>query len=230
MGSPWSLFAIVGDMKLLLTSTGITNETIKKKFFEMAGKRPEEISLAFIPTAVNVSPQPHKGWMIDNIKRLDAMGIGNIDFVDFSAMSEAVWLPRLQRAHVLFVEGGTPSYLISEMKRAGIDRLLVSGLEDKVYVGCSAGSSVLGRVALKSSQDAPGYIQEDGLGLVNFSIRPHLFRDDKAQFTEVLIAEIAKRYGSDFYAIDDNSAVAVEGNNVSVVSEGMWRKFDRGVA
>ena len=214
-------------MKLLLTSTGITNKTISDKFFEMVGKKPQDITLAFIPTAVNVSSNPNKRWMIDNIIRLDAMSIGSIDIVDFSAIPKDMWLPRLQRADVIFVEGGTPSYLISEMKKAGFDRLLLRGLEDKLYVGCSAGSNVLGEVVIKSSKEAPGYIKEDGFGIVQFSIRPHFFREDKVQFSEDVIADFAKKYNSDFYAIDDESAIAVEDNEVTIVSEGRWKKFSK---
>jgi len=215
-------------MKLLLTSTGITNETIKTKFHEMVGKQPADISLAYIPTAFNTSTSLDKRWAIENIIRLNDIGIGNIDIVDFSAIPREMWLPRLQRADVLFVEGGTPSYLMSEMKKAGIDQLLTNGLKDKVYVGCSAGSNVLGEVIIKSSKEAPGYVKEDGFKIINFSIRPHYMRQDRAQFDDDAIAGFAKDYNSDFYAIDDNSAVAVENGYIEVVSEGNWRKFNKG--
>ena len=215
-------------MKLLLTSTGITNETIKAKFLEMVNKQPADISLAYIPTALNASSSPDKRWAIENIIRLNNMGIGNIDIVDFSAIPKDMWLPRLQRADVLFVEGGTPSHLILEMKKAGIDQLLLNDLKDKVYVGCSAGSMVLGKIVIKSSKDAPAnHTIEDGFGIVNFSIRPHFFRADREQFSEGLIAGFAHEYDSVFYAIDDNSAIAVEGDNVSIISEGKWKKFER---
>lgn len=212
-------------MKLLLTSTGMTNETIKNKFIGMVGKQPEEMSLAYIPTAINVSDKPDKRWAIDNIVRLDAMGIGNLDIIDFSAIPKELWLPRLESVDVIFVEGGNPSYLISQMKKSGFADFLqkYTGL----YVGCSAGSNVLGEVVIKSSKEAPGYSKEEGFGLINFSIRPHFYREDRTQFSEELVAELAKKYRSDFYAIDDNSAIAVEGGNVMVVSEGRWKKFDK---
>lgn len=214
-------------MKLLLTSTGITNETIKTKFLEMVGKQPSDISLAYIPTAFNTSSSPDKRWAIENIIRLNDMGIGNIDIVDFSVIPKEMWLPRLQRADVIFVEGGTPSYLMTEMKKADIPQLLVSDLKDKVYVGCSAGSNVLGEVVIKSSKDAPGYIKEDGFKLVDFSIRPHYMRRDRMQFDDDVIAGFAKEYNSDFYAIDDNSAIAVENGKIEIVSDGNWKKFSK---
>ena len=41
-------------MKLLLTSGGLTNKSIVKALFDLVGKKPEDTSLVFIPTASNV--------------------------------------------------------------------------------------------------------------------------------------------------------------------------------
>ena len=214
-------------MNLLLTSTGITNETIKNKFLEMVGKQPQDIVLAYIPTAVNVASVPDKRWAVDNIIRIHDMGIGTIDIVDFSAIPKDLWLPRLKAADVLFVEGGTPTYLLDKMKEAGLDQLLTTELSDKVYVGCSAASSILGKVIVKNAKDTPeGYKVHQGLGIVDFSIRPHFFRPDRTQFNEDTIADLAKKYNSVFYAIDDETAIAIQGDRIEVVSEGKWRKFE----
>lgn len=212
-------------MKLLLCSQGITNESIKKKFFEMVGKKPKDIRLAYIPTAVYTVPVPDKRWMIDNLRRLDDMKIGIIDIVEISAMPKEEWLPRLEDADVIFVEGGAIGHLLSEVRKAGLDKILPVLLNDKVYVGCSGGSTMLGGVTIGSSSKAPGYSVLEGLGIIDFSIRPHFYRADRAQFTEELIQDIAKKYGTTFYAIDDDTAIALEDGCVEVVSEGKWGKF-----
>jgi dipeptidase E len=41
-------------MKILLTSGGITNDSIKTALFDLVGKKPEDASLVFIPTASNI--------------------------------------------------------------------------------------------------------------------------------------------------------------------------------
>jgi peptidase E len=56
-------------MKLLLTSGGLTNKSIADALFELVGKRPEETSLVFIPTASNVE-MGDKGWLIDDLANL----------------------------------------------------------------------------------------------------------------------------------------------------------------
>ncbi len=214
-------------MKFLLTSTGIANETIKNKFLAMVCKQPKDISLAYIPTAINVASVQDKRWAVDNIVRLSSMGVGVIDIVDFSAIPKDLWLPRLKNVDVLFVEGGTLTYLLDEIRKAGLDKLLTTEFSDKVYVGCSAGSVLLGEIAVKSAKDIPeGYKAHKGLGMVKFSIRPHFYRPDRTQFNEEMIAELAKKYNSTFYAIDDDTAIAVEDDQIEVVSEGRWKKFE----
>jgi dipeptidase E len=214
-------------MKFLLTSTGITNENIKESFLKLVGKRAEEIKLAYIPTAVNMSKTLDKRWMVHNLERLDEMKIGQIDIVDFSAIPKDVWLPRLELADVWFVEGGNPFYLKLEMEKNGLDKML-NRFPAKVYVGCSAGSMVLGKIILKSDSDTrQGYKIEKGLNLFDFSIRPHFGRVDRPQFSDDLVANLAKEYKSDFYAIDDETAINIEGNEIKVISEGKWKKVEK---
>ena len=50
-------------MKLLLTSGGITNKSIADALFDLVGKKPEDTSLVFIPTASNVE-KGDKGWLL----------------------------------------------------------------------------------------------------------------------------------------------------------------------
>ena len=111
------------------------------------------------------------------------------------------------------------------MKQNGFDKLL-NGYEDKVYVGSSAGSMVLGKVIVKNDKDnKTGYRCESGLGIVDFSVRPHAYNPDKLHFTKELLLNLGKESSSDFYVIDDESAVVVKDNKVSVVSEGKWEKI-----
>jgi peptidase E len=53
-------------MKLLLTSAGITNKSIADALFDLVGKKSEDTSLVFIPTAANVE-MGDKTWFIDNL-------------------------------------------------------------------------------------------------------------------------------------------------------------------
>lgn len=214
-------------MKLLLTSTGITNDSIANRFFEMVGKQPKDTAIAYIPTAINIASVQDKRWAVDNIVRLDTLGIGTIDIVDYTAIPKEVWLPRLKDADALFVEGGSVSHLLDSLRACGLDELLRTELSSKVYVGSSAGSSILGPITIKSTKDnTEGYVAHTGLGFVDFSVRPHFYREDRSQFNEDAIAKLAHKYRMTFYAIDDQTAIVVDGDNVEVVTEGRWKKFE----
>ena len=59
----------LSSMKLLLTSSGITNKSIADALFELVGKKPEDTSVVFIPTASNVEVGD-KEWFIDDLVAL----------------------------------------------------------------------------------------------------------------------------------------------------------------
>lgn len=214
-------------MKLLLTSTGITNKSIEKKFFDLVSKKAEDIRLAYIPTAINMAKVVDKRWMIHNLERLDKLNIGQIDIVDFTAVPVEVWSPRLNDVDVWFVEGGDPFYLLSEFKKAGLVEK-IKNIENKVYVGCSAGSMMLGKLILKSDNDSSlGYKMDKGLDMIGFSIRAHFGKAGKHQFNDELMREMVAKYKTDFYAIDDATAISIDGSKIEVISEGIWKKFEK---
>ena len=72
-------------MKLLLTSGGITNKAIADALLDLVGKKAEEITIAFIPTAVNANAND-KGWFIDDLYRIKQQKYKMIDIVDISAL------------------------------------------------------------------------------------------------------------------------------------------------
>ena len=100
---------------------------------------------------------------------------------------------------------------------------LVPELGDIGWVGVSAGSMALTpRIGDLFVEWRP----EEGdatLGVVDFSIFPHvgLFPSN----TMEAAAEWAAGLGNPAYALDEQSAVLVDGGRVEVVSEGEWRHF-----
>ncbi len=215
-------------MKLLLTSAGLSNKSIIDALEKLLGKSAKGIKLAFIPTAANVEPGD-KSWMIDDLDNFRKSGF-EVDIVDISAVSKEVWLPRLESAEVLFFGGGNTFHLMHWVKKSGLIELLPELLKNRVYAGISAGSCIAGPTIYNSVQNLFGEKYEleikEGLGLVNFQIIPHLnspyFKKIRKENLEVASKELKESV----YAIDDNSAIVLEGKNVEVVSEGEWYKFN----
>jgi dipeptidase E len=74
-------------------------------------------------------------------------------------------------------------------------------------------------------RDTPTGISDSPLGLVEFSLLPHL---DHERFPENSLANlerVAARIPVPTYAIDDQTAIKVTEGTVEIVSEGHWKLF-----
>ncbi len=214
--------AICGTMKLLLTSNGISNASLAnalKKFVK------RHIKIAFIPTAANTVDE-EKGWLIDDLN--NCKNLGAVDIVDISALPKKIWLPRLKKANVIVVGGGSPSYLIKCIVSSSLKNELPKLLKRRIYVGISAGSIIMSKTIQVSSEFLYGDEEKTipkGLGFIDFNIRPHLNSTHFPKVRDKNLKKLARKLDGDLYAIDDNSAVLVNGNKIEVISEGKWRIY-----
>lgn len=214
-------------MKLLLTSGGITNKSIAKALFDLVGKKPEDTSLAFIPTASNVE-MGDKSWFINDLINLKNQKFKSIDIADISVVDEKNWRPKLKGADVLYFEGGNCYHLMEWINKSGLAVFLPELLKAKVYAGASAGSMVTGKdLALRISQMV---YEEDldktediaGLNFVDFYFLPHLNSPDFKNIREDFIKETVKGMPEKIYALDDNSALKVVDGKIEVIGRGKW--------
>lgn len=215
-------------MKLLLTSNGLSNDSIAKALIELVCKKADEISIAFIPTAMNVNVGD-KEWFIDDLYNIKKQGFKMIDIVDISALPKDVWLPRLQEADVLFFSGGNSFHLMRCINESGLAELLPELLKTRVWAGISAGSMVTNPTLALSSKDKKiyyeekfGYKIEKALGFVDFYTRPHFNSPDFPQANKEYLEDMAKDFTDTIYAIDDDSALKIIDGNVEVITEGKY--------
>ena len=214
-------------MKLLLTSAGIANSSIAKALFEMVGKKGEDTSLVFIPTASNVE-MGDKNWLIDDLVSLQKLNLKTIEIADISAVPQDIWEPKFEAADVLFFEGGNTFYLMEWMNRSDLISVLPKYLETKVYVGVSAGSMVVCKdLALRQSQtlydeDLEKTENIAGLNLVDFYVLPHLNSNYFTKLREETIRQATSGMSETVYALDDQSAVKIDEGGIEIISEGKW--------
>lgn len=220
-------------MKLLLTSGGITNKTIAKALVDLVGKEAEDMSIAFIPTAMNLDPND-KSWFIDDLYNLKNQNYKCIDIVDISALPKDVWLPRLEEANVLFFSGGSTPHLMHWVTESGLQELLPELLKTRVYASISAGSIIVAPTLALTSKDKLLYYEETfgkkintGLSLVDFYFRPHLNNSHFPKVNKEFLAEIAKELPNTIYALDDQMALKVIDNNIEAVGEGEYLVFNK---
>lgn len=219
-------------MKLLLTSSGITNKSIAEALLALIGKKAEDISLVFIPTASNVE-KGDKGWFINDLVNIQKQNFKSVDIVDISAIEKDLWLPRIEEADVLFFEGGNTYHLMEWLNKSGLVALLPEMLKTKVYVGVSAGSMVTNKnLSLKLSQivyeeDLDKTEDMSGLNFVNFYFLPHLNSPYFKKLRKEYIEDAIKGMTETVYALDDSSALMVVNGKVDIVSEGEYLVFNR---
>jgi len=219
-------------MKLLLTSAGITNQTILQGLDQLADRPLDQLKVAFIPTAANLEPGD-KNWLIDDLRRLSFLKFKEIDIVDISALPKEIWQPRLEEADVLFVEGGNTYHLMYWFNQSGLSKLLPKLLKTKIYIGVSAGtiittpSIINADFEAKTLKEIHEEIFHQGLNLVNFMVEPHLNSEYFPESTLENLEVRSKKYSHPIYGIDDDTAIKIDGDNIEVISNGTWKKFDK---
>ena len=218
-------------MKLLLTSGGITNQSMKDELLRLAEKPAEELVIAFIPTAANTE-KGDKGWLVNDLVTLKNLNPKALDIVDFSALPRDIWQPRLEAADGLVFGGGDTFRLMHHLKKSGLAELLPGFLKMRVYVGISAGSIVtgpnfsVGQALGLYYEEIGEYGEEDGLGFVDFHIRPHLNSPDFPKVRDEYLRELAKEIPETIYAIDDETAISVADEKVKIISEGGYKVYN----
>ena len=222
-------------MRLLLTSAGVTNDSIRTALVQLLGKPIGDCSALCIPTAMYGHPWVGPGVMAwefisgqseNPMVDLGWKSVGVLELTALPSIPEDRWLPQVRQADVLLVSGGDALYLCHWMRQSGLADLLPS-LDQTVWVGMSAGSMVMtpriGEEFVEWQPPADG--DDRTLGLVDFSIFPHLDDPTLPENTMADAERWAAGIGGPAYAIDNETAITVTDGTVEVVSEGHWRFF-----
>lgn len=205
----------MNNRHLFLTSDGLT-ENMKTSFFNIIGKRPEEVKILYIPTAGIETDGAREGIAVC-LYELSLMGIRsenilvyNLELIlskgykrtysayvtDGHILSRLINTEELKEFDAVFVGGGDAAVLCREMVRTGFDCVIEQAVNaGLVYVGISAGSMY-----------AAGNL-EDGLNIIPNSIIPH-WNGDKLTSLPIDNVEIK---------LADGQAVYIEGYNIRII-------------
>jgi dipeptidase E len=221
-------------MKLLLTDSGVTNASIGAALVDLLGKPIAESTALCIPTAGYGGPYGDPGgpWRFTSgrspspMTELGWKSVGVLELTALPSIDKDRWVSWVREADALLVNGGDTLYLCHWMRESGLADLLPS-LRDTVYVGLSAGSIVLTpRIGEEFVGWRPPTGDDSTLGVVDFSMFPHLDSPDSPENT----MEAARRWAAGMkgpaYATDAQTAIKVTDGVVEVVSEGNWKLFD----
>ena len=221
-----------GILKLLLTSGGVTNASIREALVDLLGKPIADSNALCIPTAQYGHPwvgPGEKPWrfisgtsgnpMVD----LGWKSMGVLELTALPSIDDELWVPLVRETDVLLVAGGDVLYLCHWMRQCGLADLLPT-LSETVWVGLSAGSMVMTpEVGEDFIQWRPPNGDDTTLGIVDFSIWPHLAPDGTPGNSMAEAEQWAAGISGRAYAIDDQTAIKVVSGAVEVVSEGHWK-------
>lgn len=221
-------------MKLLLTSAGIKNPTIKAALLDLLGKPIEGSDALLVPTASWGHPhiRPERAYAFISgqesrtpMSELGWRSLGVLELTALPSIEKDRWVGWVEAVDVLLVNGGDALYLAHWMRESGLAELLPS-FPDKVWAGLSAGSMVMTpKMGEDFIQWRPPSGRDEGLGVVDFSIFPHVDHPELTENTMAAAERWAAEIGGPSYAIDDDTAITVVDGKVDVVTEGHWKFF-----
>lgn len=137
-------------MKLLLTSSGISNASIHSALVGLLGKPIAESNALCIPTAIYPFPGgPAKAYQFVSgsaASPLCGLGwktLGILELTALPSIREEYWTAAVREVDALLVWGGDVLFLRHWMRQSGLADLFASLRPEMVYVGVSAGSMVV---------------------------------------------------------------------------------------
>ena len=231
-------------MRLLLTSAGVANDSIRTALVDLLGKPVEESTAVQVLTAIYASPGGvAEAWeMAEHFGGLGWKALGILEPTALPSLDDEHWVPALEAADAILVGGGNTGYLSFWFHQSGLAARLPSLLDNLVYVGVSAGSLMAtpGLNYDRERFEATGVYYDDeydeaaplhagdhrALGLVDFHLRPHLNADYFPDMTLEAMQRAAGKVDRPLYAIDDQTAIKVVDGAIDVVSEGEWSLFN----
>ena len=226
-------------MKLLLTSSGVSNESIEAALVDLLGKPISESSALVSATGMHPFPDgPRGAWRATSGQAAESpffsglgwKSLGVLELTALPSVKRESWVPLLRETDALLVWGGHVMYLCYWMRQSGLAELLPS-LSNLVYLGVSAGSIVMTpyngdsefNLAWLPEGSEVAREGDRALGLVDFTVRVHV--DREGFNTTADVEEYAAGIPVPTYALDDQSAIKVVDGEVEVVSEGTWNVF-----
>lgn len=189
--------------KIVLTSCGIIDDTLKKQFYGLLNKDINQIKLLYITIAVDGEKDLDRTWLYEEYATILDLGIKeeniteykyqeNIDFCDYDA---------------IYMVGGNTFYLLKELRENKLDEKIKKAINNGViYIGSSAGSIILGKTietALPYDENLVKLEDFKGLNVVDGIIIPHANR--KQEFIE----EAKEKYNDRIIELYDNYGIVI---------------------
>ena len=185
----------------------------------LLSENPSTLSVAFIPTAADLYADK---WFVDADKNaLLELGF-RIEMADIKNEDTGNITQKLQSADIIFVAGGNTFYLLQELQRKGIDKLIIQLVNDgKLYIWSSAWSIVAGpNIEIATDVDEPSEAPELAspiwLHITDYVILPHCDSVKYKETTEKIL-QAYQNYKHPIIRLGDYQAVYIENDQIAFV-------------
>ncbi|MDE0547449.1 Type 1 glutamine amidotransferase-like domain-containing protein [Microbacterium sp. C7(2022)] len=222
-------------MRMLLTSNGIANDLIRDTLVDLLGKPLSESRVVVVIDAILGFPGD-SSMLVTHLEGLRALGWAEFDVASLFAGPQALVESRLRSADVILGYGGSNLWAAHTWHATGLAPVLAELLEEKVYVGWSAGSMIFARrldrwpADFNDQDELEMFGLEDAapaVALFDWFFAGHLGADWMPAHAEQNLSQGARRSGQDVWFVDDDTALLIRdpAAEPTVISSGHWRRY-----
>jgi dipeptidase E len=223
---------------MLLMSGRLQNEAVRGALLDLIGKPFGESRIVVVIDAILPFPGS-KAVLLKHLAEYQALGWAEFDVLSLHAGPRSLVESRLRSADVVFGYGGSNHWLAHSWRVTGLAPVLRELLDEKVYLGVSAGSMIFSTrhaaaVDAFDDHDEVRMLGLDSVGpalpLFDWYLAPHLDADYFPHQTQEWAAAAATRLGGQVWFIDDDTALLVRdpAAEPEAVSTGRWLHFEGG--
>jgi dipeptidase E len=223
-------------VRMLLTSGGIRPGPVEDAVVELVGMPLSQARVAVVVDAILPFPGD-KSKLLEDLVQSRSLGWAQWDVLSLFSGPRSLVEDRLRSADVILGYGGSNHWLSHAWTTNGLVPVLRELLDEKVYVGHSAGSMIFSRLHAEAvdafdDHEEVAMLQLDGVAaavpLFDWAVLCHLgasFLPDDA--TEGA-AQGAAKLRAPVWFLDDDSALLIRdpAADPEVVSGGHWLRFD----
>ena len=202
--------------KLLLTSTGFSNQEIINVFLKELDKESSKSRVLMVACG---ETDEENYYIEKSRKELIELGFNNISVYHFT---RSISLDEVRSNDVIYVCGGNTYYILDMFRKTGLDKIVIKLVnQGKIYVGVSAGSIMAGpniEIAgwgIDGDKNDINLKDLTGFNLTDIAIFPH-FEEDKHRLE---VEEFKKKVNYPVIELTDNQAVFVKGEEYRVVGK-----------
>ena len=188
-------------------------------FVDFANEDLQGKIIAFIPTASLT--ESIRFYVNKGKKALEKVGM-IVEEVEITQLSNEEISSILHKCDYIYITGGNTFFLLQELKRKGIDRIISEQVKSgKLYIGESAGAIIaspdteyMKNVNFDSIEKAPELEDYASLDLVNFYTVPHYGNFPFKKKGEKVIQLYNEKLK--LIPISNKQAVFIEGSNIQI--------------